>query len=108
MQKSLPLPNLATPNGNGFNYVQPVQESQNSTQNSAKFDANISENTKAYVTWSRQRETAIMPLGLWINSGDWVIPSPSETVGANTSDLYTLNFLHMFSPTMTAEAYRPE
>ena len=104
MKSSLPTPTLSAPDPNGFNYVTPVQESQNSTHNTAKVDANFTENTKMFVSWSRQREHAIMPLGLWQGSGDWVIPSPSQTVGANTSDLYTLNFLHLFSPTLTVEA----
>lgn len=104
MQRSLPAPNLAAPDANGFNYVTPVQQSFNSWQNLVKFDANLSENTKFYVSWSRQREHDIMPLGLWNGSGDWVIPAPSQTLGANTSDLYTVNFLHLFSPTLTVEA----
>ena len=57
LQDSLPVANLAAPNLSGWNYVTPVQESQNSTQNMAKFDMNFSENTKAYISWSRQRES---------------------------------------------------
>jgi hypothetical protein len=64
---------------------------------------NFSENTKAYISWSRQRESSIQPLGLWVGSGDWVVPSPSQDLSANTSDLYTLNFLHIFSPSLTVE-----
>ena len=104
LQDSLPVANLAAPNSSGWNYVTPVQESQNSTQNLAKIDMNFSDNTKAYISWSRQRESAIEPLGLWVGSGDWVVPAPSEDLSANTSDLYTLNFLHVFSPSLTAEA----
>jgi hypothetical protein len=106
MKDSLPLPTTANgaPDSHGFNYIAPVQESQNSTHNMVKIDTNFSENTKAYVGWSRQREAANEPLGLWAGAGDWVIPSPTPDLSANTSDLYTANFLHIFSPTLTVEA----
>jgi hypothetical protein len=103
LQNSLPAANLAVPNSSGWNYVTSVQESQNSTHNMAKLDMNFTENTKAYISWSRQRESSIQPLGLWVGSGDWVVPSPSQDLSANTSDLYTLNFLHIFSPSLTVE-----
>jgi hypothetical protein len=106
MKDSLPLPTSpdGAPNALGYNYISPVQESQNSTQNMVKFDADFTQNTKAYISWSRQRETADEPLGLWQGAGDWVIPSPSPDVSGNTSDLYTANLLHVFSPTLTVEA----
>jgi hypothetical protein len=104
LQNSLPAANLAVPNSSGWNYVTSVQESQNSTHNMAKLDMNFTESTKAYISWSRQRESAIEPLGLWQGSGNWVVPAPSQDLSANTSDLYTLNFLHIFSPTLTVEA----
>ena len=104
LQDSLPAANLSVPNSKGWNYVTPVQESQNSTHNMAKLDMNFSESTKAYISWSRQRESAIEPLGLWQGSGNWVVPAPSQDLSSNTSDLYTLNFLHVFSPSLTVEA----
>jgi len=103
MRDYLPAPTSATPS-NGFNYIAVVGQRQNSYQNVVRGDVNITDNTKLYATWSRQRETANMPLGLWNNSGDWVVPSPSATVGANASDFTTLTFLHVFSPTLTSEA----
>jgi hypothetical protein len=104
MQNSLPAANLSAPNSSGWNYVTPVQQSQNSTQNLAKLDMNFNESTKAYISWSRQRESAIEPLGLWQGSGNWVVPAPSQDLSANTSDFYTLNFLHVLTPTLTVEA----
>ena len=106
MKNSLPLPTTpdGAPNANGFNYIAPVQEEQNSTHNMVKVDTNFSDSTKAYVSWSRQRETANETLGLWQGAGDWVIPSPSPDISNNTSDLYTANLLHIFSPTLTVEA----
>ncbi len=106
MKASLPLPTTAdgTPTALGFNYIAPVQQSQNSTHNMVKVDVNLAENTKAYVSWSRQRESSMMPLGLWAGAGDWIIPAPSQVLGANTSDFYAANVLHIFSPTLTVEA----
>jgi hypothetical protein len=102
------LPVATTPNGvpdaNGYNYTAVVTQKQNSYQNVVRGDVDITDNTKVYVSWSRQRETANMPLGLWNNSGDWVVPAPSATIGNNASDFTTVNFLHVFSPTLTAEA----
>jgi hypothetical protein len=87
----------------GFNYVQQFAAPQTSFQNVVRGDYNISDNTKVYVTWSRQRETANMPTGLWVGSGDWAVPPQSPTIGANGSDSLTTTFLHVFSPTMTVE-----
>jgi Carboxypeptidase regulatory-like domain len=98
----LPAPN-ADPTGSGYNYVRAFSVAQNSWQNVVRGDYNISDSTKVYVTWSRQRETANMPMGLWINSGDNVVPAPSNALGLNGSDSTTVNLTHVFSPTMTSE-----
>jgi hypothetical protein len=98
----MPAPN-ADPSVTGFNYIQAFSVAQHSWQNVVRGDVNISDNTKVYVTWSRQRETANMPMGLWIATGDWTVPAPSNAIGANGSDAYGVTFLHVFSPTMTSE-----
>jgi len=87
----------------GYNYIQQFAAPQTSFQNVARGDYNISDNTKVYVTWSRQRETANMPTGLWVGAGDWAVPPQSATIGSNGSDSLTTTFLHVFSPTMTVE-----
>jgi len=98
----MPTPN-ADPSATGFNYIKAWSVAQNSWQNVTRGDWNISDNTKVYVTWSRQRETANMPMGLWINSGDNVVPAPSNAIGVNGSDAFTTSFVQVFSPTMTSE-----
>jgi len=103
MQTDIPAATSATPDANGFNYIAPVQERQNSTQNVVRGDMNFTDKTMAYVSWSRQRETADMPLGLWDNAGDWTVPAPSPSIGANKSDFAAVNLMHIFSPTMTVE-----
>ncbi len=87
----------------GNNYIQSFSVAQNSFQNMVRGDWNISDNTKAYVTWNRHRETNNMPLGLWATTCAWCVPSPTGVVGNNGADNYTATFLHVFSPTMTAE-----
>ena len=98
----LPAPN-ADPSVAGFNYIKAFSVTQNSWQNVVRGDWDISDNTKVYVTWSRQRETANMPMGLWVGTGDWTVPAPSNAIGANGSDATGVSFLHVFSPTMTSE-----
>ena len=90
---------------NGFNYVQGFSSApQNSWQNVTRGDINFTDTTKAYVTWSRQRETAFMPTGLWVGAQDWAVPTPSPTLGKNGSDTLTASFLKIISPTMTSES----
>ncbi len=103
LQASLPTPTLSSPNQAGFNYVAQAQESQNDWQNLAKVDLSLSDNTKAYISWSHQSEAANWPLGLWTGAGNWVLPAPSHVLSNNSSDLYTLNFTHIFSPSLTVE-----
>ncbi len=89
----------------GYNYIQQFAAPQTSYQNVVRGDYDISDNTKAYVTWSRQRETANMPTGLWVGAGDWSVPPQTPTVGLNGSDSLTTTLLHVFSPTMTLEGH---
>ena len=103
LQHSLPVANLSAPNSDGWNYVTTVQQPDNISHNMVKLDMNFSQNTKAYITWSREREDAIEPLGLWQGTGNWVVPGPSPDDSKNTSDLYTFDMLHVFSPTLTVE-----
>jgi len=101
----LPTPTNTDPqNHDGFNYVQSFSVPQNSYQNVVRGDYNISSNTRAYVTWSRQREVQNQPLGLWAGAGsDWSVPAPTNIIGANGSDFVGVSLVHTFSPTMTSE-----
>ena len=103
LKLSAPTATAAAPNSFGFNYIKGLQAQQNSYQNVAHVDLNLSDNTKAYLNWSHQSEGAEQPDGLWGNTGDWDVPVAGE-VSKNKSDLYTANVLHVFSPTLTVEA----
>ena len=102
LKLSAPVATAAAPNSFGFNYIKGLQAEQNSYQNVAHVDLNLSENTKAYVNWSHQSEGAEQPDGLWGNTGDWDVPVAGE-ISKNKSDAYTANLLHVFSPTLTVE-----
>ena len=101
----LPAPTNDDPQDHaGFNYIQSFSVPQNSYQNVARVDYNISDTTRAYVTWSRQRETQNQPLGLWAGAGsDWAVPQATNVIGGNGSDFVTVSLVHTFSPTMTSE-----
>jgi hypothetical protein len=106
MKDFMPTPNIPLSeigSTDGFNYIANFTAPQNSWQNTLKVDWALSENTKAYVSWSRQRESATMPYGLWNGASDWAVPSPSAVVGNNGSDFMVASFVHIFSPTMTSE-----
>ena len=87
----------------GFNYVQTFAAPDNSWQNTVRGDVNITQNTKVYVSWSRQRETSNMPTGLWVGASDWSVPTPSTIIGANGSDFVNATFFHLFTPSLTEE-----
>jgi hypothetical protein len=106
MKAFMPTPNIPLSqigSTNGFDYIANFTAPQNSWQNTLKVDWALSENTKFYVSWSRQRESATMPYGLWNGASDWAVPSPSAVVGNNGSDFLVASFVHIFSPTMTSE-----
>jgi len=103
LKQVAPAPTAAVPNEFGFNYIKVVSGKANSYQNVAHFDLNLSENTKAYVNWSHQSEGAEQPNGLWRPAGDWTTPLAVGEISFNKSDLYTVNMVHVFSPTLTVE-----
>ena len=102
------LPSPTTPNGapdaDGFNYIKDFVTPLNANQNLARVDVNISDNTKMFVTYNRERQTANWALGLWGGqAADNAVPSPTAVIGADRSDFVSATFLHVFSPTMTSE-----
>ncbi len=102
----LPTPNIPLDQigSNGFNFIANYTAPQISWQNVARVDWAISDFTKFYVSWSRQRESATMPYGLWNGACDNCVPAPSAVVGNNGSDLLTASFVKVFSPTLTSES----
>jgi hypothetical protein len=102
LMKLYPAPN-ADPNSNGgYNYVQAETFNQNNTEWKSRVDFNISDSTKLFVRYSRQRETQQFPVGLWWRNGQQV-PYPTPILGKNRSDSVSTSLTHVFSPTMTNE-----
>ncbi len=98
-----PAATATQPNSFGFNYINGMSAAQSSWQNLVHVDLNLTDSTKAYVSWSHQSEGTQQPDGLWGNTGDWDTPVPGGEISYNRSDLYTANLLHIFSPTLTVE-----
>jgi hypothetical protein len=102
LMKLYPAPN-ADPNSNGCcNYVQAETFNQNNTEWKNRVDFSISDSTKLFVRYSRQRETQQFPVGLWWRNGQQV-PYPTPVLGKNRSDSISASLTHVFSPTMTNE-----
>jgi len=104
LKDTVPAANADPTTNNGYNFVNTYSVPQNSWQNVTREDWNISDNTKVYVSWSRQRETQSWPVGLWVTAGDNMVPTPSPIQGQNKSDALNVTFVHVFSPTLTMEA----
>jgi hypothetical protein len=95
-----PLPNFTDPN-NRFNYVYNVIRPLDRYQLIARFDYNITENTRLYVRLAREREDQSFPRGLWWNSSD--LELPSHVLGENLGRSVSGNLVQTLSPTMTNE-----
>lgn len=97
-----PLPNIDPAANGGYNYGAIVTYKQPSTQFLTRVDYSISDNTKLFVRYNRQRETQPFPVGLWWrNSGQ--VPYPTPVNGQNLSDSISASLTNVFSPTMTNE-----
>jgi hypothetical protein len=99
----LPLPNVDPAVANGYNYQQQIPVDQNGTQLLTRIDFNISDSTKLFVRYNRQRETQPFPVGLWWRNPEQV-PYPSAVTAPNQSDSGTLSLTNVFNPTLTNEA----
>jgi Carboxypeptidase regulatory-like domain len=98
-----PQPN-ADPNvTGGYNYVDNLVVDQNGTQLLGRVDFNISDNTKMFVRYNRQREVQPFVIGLWWRNGERQVPYPSSISAPNKSDSYTASLTHVFNPTLTNE-----
>jgi hypothetical protein len=98
-----PMPNADPRTTGGYNYVDNLLVDQNGTQLLTRLDFNVSENTKMFVRYNRQREVQPFVIGLWWRNGERQVPYPSSISAANASDSYTASLTHVFSPTLTNE-----
>jgi hypothetical protein len=89
-------------NSTGSNYQFFVGPPQNRWEYRLRGDYNISERTKLYVSWNRQREGTSSPISIWWNIGG-SLPYPTSQNATQASDIFSANLVHVFSPTLTNE-----
>lgn len=97
-----PLPNANPQSNAGFNYVAVTTKPQNAYQLRPRIDWSISDNTKLFVSYNRQRDTAYYTDTLWWRPSP-TVPYPTRLIAANQSDSISANLTKVFSPTLTNE-----
>jgi hypothetical protein len=108
MMNTYPLPNVDPAANQGYNYIANPTRYSNMYQVRPRIDYSISDNTKLYVTYNRQRDDRQESLDtLWTGNGQsWASPTtpyPTPIVEKTVSDSVTANLTHIFSPTLTNE-----
>jgi hypothetical protein len=102
MFKLLPQPNVDPHKYDGRNFLQQYDDPMNTWQARVRGDYSISDMTKLAVTYSMQNELDHNRQQLWGTPGDSV-PYPTEMLGVLTSKITTVNFVHVFNPSLTNE-----
>ncbi|HEX4425265.1 MAG TPA: carboxypeptidase regulatory-like domain-containing protein [Terriglobales bacterium] len=96
-------PNISPSAANGWNNYQYINSSpQNRWEATGKIDYAINDNTKLAVSYTRQIENDLHPVGVWWTP-PWTLPYPSNVAAATTSQEIMANLTHVFSPTTTNE-----
>src|SRR3989441_72526 len=98
-----PQPNANPAVTGGYNYVDNLLVDQNGTQLLGRVDFNVSENTKLFLRYNRQREVQPFVIGLWWRNRESQVPYPSSISAKNRSDSATASLTHVFNPTLTNE-----
>lgn len=91
------------PNAKGFNAAFLDRPPVNSNELNIRGDLDITNNMKAFVSFTRQTESDINSLGLWWWAGD-AVPYPSQTPAAQLSREWSIGVTNTISPTMVNEA----
>ncbi len=97
-----PLPNANPASNGGYNYINVSTKPQNAYQLRPRIDWSISDNTKLFVSYNRQRDTAYYTDTLWWRP-DPTVPYPTRLIAGNQSDSISANLTKVFSPTLTNE-----
>ncbi len=101
--KTYPAPNVATTaNSLGANYQTLINPPQNRWELRLRGDYNISDNTKLFFSWNRQDESDQNPINIWWSMGA-ALPYPAGMPANQSSNVYSANLTHVFSPTLTNE-----
>lgn len=102
LARLLPAANVDPATNEGFNYVDALVLDQPMYQWTNRVDLNISDRTRLFVRYNRQKETQNFPVQLWGRNGASV-PYPTNVVGDNVSQSLSANLINTFSPTITNE-----
>ncbi len=99
----LPLPN-ANPFTNvaGYNYIQPVVQTQNGDILHARLDYSINDNNKVYASYGRQTQISQEPVSLGY-APDYASLYPGQVTQGDISNIVSATYTHVFSPTVTNE-----
>ncbi len=100
----LPLPN-ADPfvNEQGYNYVQPVVQTQNGYMLHIRLDYNLSDSSKLYATWGRQQQVSDQPVG-WNSVPNDSMVYPGQVTAGDLSNIFSLHYTRTFGSSVANEA----
>jgi hypothetical protein len=101
--KAMPAPNINPMSNDGYNYQYLNLTPQDRWEFKVRGDYNITQNTRAYVSFNRQDETDIWNLGnsWWIPASS--LPYPSKLNAKVVANLWAAGVTHIFSPSIANE-----
>jgi len=99
----LPLPN-ANPfvNLNGYNYIQPVIQTQNGDILHARVDYSINDNNKLYISYGRQTQITQDPVDLGYIP-DYSVLYPGDVTTGDISNIISVSYTRVFGSSVTNE-----
>lgn len=108
LMNTYPLDNVDPGANGGVNYISAATRFADMLQIRGRVDANITDSTKLYVTYNRQRDNDQESLDtLWTgNAQSWASPTtpyPSPIAEKSQSDVITASLTKVFNPSLTNE-----
>jgi hypothetical protein len=99
----LPLPN-ANPfyNISGYNYVQPVEQTQNGDLLHGRLDYSINDNNKINITYGRQAQVTQDPVSLGYVP-DYAVEYPGGVTTGDISNIVSVTYTRVFGASVTNE-----
>lgn len=106
--KFWPTPNRTPQAGNGlisdgYNYSKALLATHNGFQYHARIDENFTDNTKLYGTYNLEHIDDEQPLDNTYYDGSDQVPYPTPMFSHSRANSLSMNFTHVFSPTLTNE-----
>lgn len=101
--KLMPEPNADPTKTGGHNYQYIDNSPSNRWEVKGRVDYNVTQNTRVYVSYNRQKQTDSNKFGVWWWPGG-SLPYPSEFPASVVSNLWSGSVTHVFNPSLTNEA----